>query len=121
MQGILLCLLPFLTTCSTAHFCELTSFVNMWSSLKCYHPPGTSLHSCGASYYNHTRWVEQNMQRVLIHVQRMEVVGDDTTDWEVLPVSPAVGMVGQDKQLHVGMPSSAPATVGPQDKQKTGD
>lgn len=62
MQGIFLCLLPFLTTCSTAHFYELMCLFNMWSSLKCYAPPATSLHSCGASYYNHTRRVEWNVQ-----------------------------------------------------------
>lgn len=93
MQGSLLCLFPFPNTCSTAHFYELRYFVNMWRGLKCYHPPATGLHSCGASYYSHTRWVEWNVQRVLIHIQRMEVAGDDTTNWEALPVSPAVGMV----------------------------
>lgn len=40
---------------------------------------------------HHTRWVKQNVQRVHIHIPRMEVAGDDTTDCEVLPISPAVG------------------------------
>lgn len=68
MQGILLCLLPFLL--APQQFYELRCFVTMWSNLNGYHPPATSLHSFGPSYYNHTRLVEWNVQRVLIYIQR---------------------------------------------------
>lgn len=47
---------PFLS-CSTAHLCELTCYVNLWSTFKCYHPPDCSC----AIHYNHTRWEEWNM------------------------------------------------------------
>lgn len=49
----------------------------MQSRLKHYHSPATCLYFCGAAYYNHIKPVEQNVQNVLTHIQRMEVAGDD--------------------------------------------
>lgn len=74
MQASLICPSPFLTTSSTAHLHQLA---NMQSRLKYYHSPATCLYFCGATYNNHIRLVEQNVQNVLTHIQRMEVAGDD--------------------------------------------
>lgn len=115
-QGILLCLSPFLT-CFTAYLYKLTCSVSLWSTFKCYHPPAMSLDSSCASYYNNTRWA------------RMEHAKSSHTfqGWKWLEMPQPIGkhsllaqlwdrnlqMVEQDKQLHVGMSSSAPKTVGP--------
>lgn len=116
MQGIFLCVLPFLTTCSTAHFYELMCLVNMWSSLKCYPP---------SSHQFTFLWYKLLQPHKMGGMERAES-SSTLEGWKWLemthligkpPCQPSFGdgnlqIGGQDRQPHVGMLCSAPATVG---------